>query len=245
MTAIYDQSGVRKAEYAYDAWGNCTVTYSGDYNIAYTNPILYRGYYYDRSTGLYYLNARYYNPQWRRFISPDSTDYLDPESINGLNLYAYCNNDPVNYADPSGHAASIIIPLLILGGLALIGAGSGAAISYHTQINSKEDFSFEEDFSVSHMILSIISGTAIGVMAGGLIISTIGVVGGAAAVAAGKTIAEALVIKAGVNQLIALGILAYDIGAIVATAVTGVAFEAIEWFSKYNTRQPLIGPNNK
>ena len=67
------------------------------------NPIRYRGYYYDRETGLYYLNARYYNPQWRRFISPDSPDYLDPETPNGLNLYAYCNNDPVNYADPSGH----------------------------------------------------------------------------------------------------------------------------------------------
>ena len=44
---------------------------------------------------LYYLNARYYNPAWRRFISPDDTAYLDPETPNGLNLYCYCNNDPV------------------------------------------------------------------------------------------------------------------------------------------------------
>ena len=73
------------------------------------NPIRYRGYYYDRETGLYYLNARYYNPQWRRFISPDDTAYLNPETPNGLNLYAYCNNDPVNYADPSGN-----IPLDII-----------------------------------------------------------------------------------------------------------------------------------
>lgn len=53
---------------------------------------------------MYYLNARYYNPEWRRFISPDAAEYIDPETPNGLNLYAYCNNDPVNYADPSGHA---------------------------------------------------------------------------------------------------------------------------------------------
>lgn len=95
------------------------------------------------------------------------------------------------------------------------------------------------------MIFSIISGLAIGVMLGWLIISTIGVVGGAAAVAAGKTITEAIVIKAGVKQLIALGILAYNISAIIATAVTGIGFETIDWISKYNTRHPLIGPKNK
>ena len=38
---------------------------------------------------------RYYNPQWRRFISPDDTAYLDPNAINGLNLYCYCSNNPI------------------------------------------------------------------------------------------------------------------------------------------------------
>ena len=69
------------------------------------NEIAGRGYYSDDETGLYYLNARYYNPQWRRFISPDDTVYLDPETVNGLNLYCYCNNDPVNHVDPSGCAS--------------------------------------------------------------------------------------------------------------------------------------------
>ena len=71
--------------------------------LAKANPIRYRGYYFDQDTGLYYLNARYYSPELRRFISPDDTAYLDPKNANGLNLYAYCYNDPVNYADPSGH----------------------------------------------------------------------------------------------------------------------------------------------
>ena len=41
--------------------------------LAYANPIRYRGYYYDQDTGLYYLNARYYSPELRRFISPDAS----------------------------------------------------------------------------------------------------------------------------------------------------------------------------
>lgn len=97
VIAIYDSDGNKQAEYAYDAFGNCEVLYSGIYDIGHKNPIRYRGYYYDQETSLYYLNAHYYNPEWRRFISPDDTGYLDPETPNGLNLYAYCGNDPVNY----------------------------------------------------------------------------------------------------------------------------------------------------
>ena len=94
-TYVYSYNGVA---------GNCTILSGVANDLVKNNPIRYRGYYFDRETGLYYLNARYYNPQWRRFISPDDTSYLDPETPNGLNLYAYCNNDPVNYADPSGHS---------------------------------------------------------------------------------------------------------------------------------------------
>ena len=88
------------------------------------------GYYYDEDTGLYYLNARYYSSKWRRFISPDDTAYLDPETPNGLNLYCYCNNDPVNYADPSGH--SVIVCMLIAAG---IGAAFGGGFEIAKQIN--------------------------------------------------------------------------------------------------------------
>ena len=52
--------------------------------------------------------SRYYNPSWGRFISIDSIDYLDPESINGLNLYAYCKNDPVNYKQGSVYSGGSI-----------------------------------------------------------------------------------------------------------------------------------------
>ena len=81
--------------------------------FAVYNGIGYRGYYLDSETGWYYLNARYYSPEWRRFISPDDTAYLDHESVNGLNLYCYCGNDPVNLVDPSGHEPEWLKNLII------------------------------------------------------------------------------------------------------------------------------------
>ena len=54
-------------------------------------------------TGWFWLSSRYYSPELCRFISPDDIEYLDPESVNGLNLYCYCMNNPVMYSDGSGH----------------------------------------------------------------------------------------------------------------------------------------------
>ena len=71
---------------------------------------------------MYYLNSRYYDPETGRFISPDSLNYLDPETLGGINLYSYCNNNPVMFADPNGHFASILIVGAIIG--AVIGAVS-------------------------------------------------------------------------------------------------------------------------
>ena len=65
------------------------------------NPFRYRWYFYNIETGLYYLQTRYYDPEVGRFISQDSIEYADPETINGLNLYAYCGNNPVMNVDPT------------------------------------------------------------------------------------------------------------------------------------------------
>ena len=93
--------------------------------IASRNPIRYRGYYYDEDTKLYYLNARYYCPEWRRFISPDDTAFLDPENVNGLNLYAYCGNDPANYKQVYvSTGVSTISSSMSVGGFSISASGS-------------------------------------------------------------------------------------------------------------------------
>ena len=79
------EDGTVYGEYSYDAWGNCTIV-TDKSGIANLNPFRYRGYYYDSETGLYFLQTRYY----------------DPETICGLNLYAYCGNNPVMFTDLLG-----------------------------------------------------------------------------------------------------------------------------------------------
>ena len=142
MIAIYNTEGDLQCKYNYDAWGNhrignarneliydsATGVIATGYenHIAILNPIRYRGYYYDTETGLYYLQSRYYDATLCRFLNRDNVNYLEPESIHGLNLYAYCNNNPVMFADPSGH--SVILAMLIGAGIGLvIGLGSQLA----------------------------------------------------------------------------------------------------------------------
>ncbi len=98
ISGIVDGEGNVVAKYRYDAYGN--IIYSTG-NMAAINPIRYRGYYYDTETNWYYLNSRYYNPEWGRFISPDSV-FIAGNTITGNNMYAYCNNNPVMYVDPFG-----------------------------------------------------------------------------------------------------------------------------------------------
>ena len=113
VVGVYNGSGTKLVTFKYDAYGNCTV--NGDTSIAQYCKIRYRGYYFDAETGLYWVQTRYYSPEWCRWISPDSMGYLDPETAHGLNLYAYCINDPINYIDPSGHFLDVLLDLLFIG----------------------------------------------------------------------------------------------------------------------------------
>ena len=89
-----DRDGNIVVKYIYDCWGNHAVIDANGQDIVNMqhignlNPIRYRSYYYDTETGLYYLQTRYYDPELGRFISQDSIEYADYESVNGLNLYA-------------------------------------------------------------------------------------------------------------------------------------------------------------
>ncbi len=140
--ALLDSVGKVVVQYVYDAWGNHAVLdgngndIADENHIGNKNPFRYRGYYYDVETELYYLQTRYYDPEIGRFITIDGIQYLDPETINGLNLYAYCGDNPVMRTDPTG----MFFLCLLIG--ALIGGaftGTIKAVSTAVQGGSVRD----------------------------------------------------------------------------------------------------------
>jgi len=166
IVAIY-QGSTKVAAYAYDAWGNCTVidpatgnVSTSDVFIGNQNPFRYRGYYWDSDLQLYYLMSRYYDPQTGRFINVDTIDYLEPDTINGLNLYAYCYNNPITFADPSGHSAILI-------GL-IIGAIVGFATVTYTDYKDDGKI-FNGSVKWYEYLAGTVTGAALGAGVGGII----------------------------------------------------------------------------
>ena len=104
IVSIVNESGVPVVRYIYDAWGNTTITTDSGYeNLVNLSPFAYRGYCYDNDIKMYYLQSRYYDPQICRFINADSSEYLGATgTVLSHNLFAYCENDPVDYVDPKG-----------------------------------------------------------------------------------------------------------------------------------------------
>ena len=87
IIAVYNELGNKIGSYTYDAWGNFTLAYNSTATldrliVGNYNPFRYRGYYYDTTTQLYYLQSRYYNAQWGRFLNADT--YINANGgING------------------------------------------------------------------------------------------------------------------------------------------------------------------
>ena len=98
VVKLIDVSGAEVASYEYDAWGN-VLSQSG--SMASTNPLRYRGYYRDSETGFYYLQSRYYDPVYHRFINADSYGSTG-QGFVGTNMFAYCNNNPAIFVDNGG-----------------------------------------------------------------------------------------------------------------------------------------------
>lgn len=109
IIGIIDKNNNLIVKYEYDSWGNILFVKDENNNdiinnfdhIGNINPFRYRGYYYDKETNLYYLNSRYYNPKWGRFISPDKIIGSNADMIS-YNLYSYCSNNPINFSDNTG-----------------------------------------------------------------------------------------------------------------------------------------------
>lgn len=114
IVAVYDQEGVKLARYTYDAWGVPTVSYSngGASTSVVKNSLRYRGYYYDADLGMYYLQSRYYDAKICRFINADG--YISTgQGLLGYNMFAYCNNNPINCVDYGGNAPGAVMVSLV------------------------------------------------------------------------------------------------------------------------------------
>lgn len=208
---VYDQKGVKVAEFTYDSYGNiCSET--GD--MAYYVKIRYRGYYYDNETGFYYLQSRYYDPSIGRFISADQPELIPSLAMNigQLNLYAYCNNDPISYTDESGEGIIAIIAVLVV--CAVIGGTIGGVVSYN---KGNTGWDLTKD---------IILGTAIGLAAGGAIVSSWGVFVGAHVALTGKI---ATVLGVSAKQAFGIGALAYNFTAMFIAPLYGIKMQEIEY----------------
>ncbi|WP_442601939.1 RHS repeat domain-containing protein [Paenibacillus sp. KN14-4R] len=102
VVSITDDQGNKLAEYKYDIWGKILPAEGNNLANKVDNIFLYSGEYYDETTELQYLRARWYDPSIGRFINEDTYkgEIANPLS---LNLYTYAKNNPLRYTDPTGH----------------------------------------------------------------------------------------------------------------------------------------------
>ena len=230
------------ASYLYDAWGNHQVfDASGALNnnadfIGNINPIRYRGYYFDVETNLFYCNSRYYSSELCRFLIPDSIEYLDPSSINGLNLYCYCYNDPINYYDPSGHFA--ISTLIILGLIAVGAVVGGTVAGVNSYNNGNRGWELAGDILGGALIGGAIGGIVGYFAAPGIaaMLSSTGTIGGALAFAGGMGSTGAGIAISTVGQLALAGTIV-SVGALSAAASTMMFYDG-RWPGDDPTKAP-------
>ena len=244
VIAIYASNGALQCRYAYSAWGGHEIydasgnKITGGDNIGIKNPIRYRGYYYDRELYLYYLQSRYYEPILGRFLSPDSPQYLDPTTIQGLNLYTYCLNNPISYADPSGSVAILTAALigLIVGAIVgtVIGAVVAGVVSYDSGARGWElagDILFGAFLgSIIGGIAGLLIGAGLGGMSAGATVIGAAIKGGSAlSLVFGGTVSTGAAVAIGSTQMLLGGVI----------AIGGIAVGAME-FNVLFSKDPYV-----
>ena len=158
---IVDETGSIMVKYSYDEWGVPTkAIVQPSCPIGELNPFMYKSYYFDSDTEMYYLNSRYYYPSIRRFLTIDDISYLDYESLGNLNLYQYCNNNPIKYFDKTGKSitvpATIGIGLMVLLCLLLVVAVTYPTIDVNNPIGIPSGDVFSVDNNFFLLIVKII-----------------------------------------------------------------------------------------
>ena len=245
VVAVYNSSGTKIGSYTYDAWGSFTTTTDSSTAIdilmvVYYNPFRYRGYYYDTDTSLYYLQSRYYNHQWGRFINADE-HVSTGQGLLGYNMFSYCNNNPIINVDSEGEFPWLVLAIVFVPAIigAIIGATSDVDLTktQESQVDAScVDMSMgeEEDYESQSLtfgtrVKNTVLGFSLGLVVGGALASTGGVVAGAAGMSFFGTSAA---------QTFAIGALAYDFPAICILPFYGVELEPIEYEPMSNTNLP-------
>ena len=160
-TSLVKEDGSADATYQYTDYGE-TIIHGDDQA---KNEVCYTGGIYDQSTGLYYLNARYYNPEDGRFMTEDTYRGDTTKSETG-HLYVYCANNPVNYVDPSGH---FLVSTAVLVGVGVGGIVGAIAGSYKGRLVAKRlgyKGKKRNLFIATYGIKGAVVGAIIGVFAG-------------------------------------------------------------------------------
>ncbi|GIO41752.1 hypothetical protein J41TS4_15100 [Paenibacillus apis] len=97
VVGLTDSQGQQLNAYTYDIWGNPETEEETVPNI-----FRYSGEYWDSTTDLQYLRARWYDPNAGRFVSKDPYQGSLDNPLS-LNRYSYVSNSPLKYVDPSGY----------------------------------------------------------------------------------------------------------------------------------------------
>ncbi len=113
--ALVDSSGTVQTSYIYNPFGGTSVTGSSN-----SNEFQYTGRE-NEGNGLYFYRNRYYSPLLGRFISEDP-------AADGLNFYAYADDDPIDFSDPFGLAAApATAPVIVRQGIRIVARNCGVA----------------------------------------------------------------------------------------------------------------------
>ena len=114
---ITDGSGAIVNTYSYNAYGTALIC---DEKVS--NAFRYTGEYYDAESGLYYLRARYMNPETGTFTQEDTYQGNIYDALS-LHKYLYAQDNPVSYIDPTGNMCTLVEAAISVGGWAMETAG--------------------------------------------------------------------------------------------------------------------------